>query len=277
MKMSLNLLKATALAACVFLPAAATADSPSFKTGRYALGPTSNLNSFTCASTGEEACKALFQMKSKLTKEELNHLSDSGERAYLGDFVVTRENGEADLYSVKGGVFVGRAGEYRFHSKDSDKAPCQLAKPNVLVCSVYDEDEETETRATLTFQKKDKVDLQVEIAGDSAGASPVIEELIRFVDGQTFTFETEEEYRHDMYISAKLNYLMVDASLNKKWKSLDKKVRDQLLPEQRSWIAEKDQECGAVTMKGSESELTEMYTCQSKMTADRLYEELSNY
>ena len=131
-----------------------------------------------------------------------------------------------------------------------------------------------ESTATLTFAKKNQVQLNVEAAGDPAKADASFEELLRFVDGQNFTFETEEEYAHDMYISSKLAYLMVDAELNKKWKALDKKERDELLPGQRKWIREKDAKCGAVTMKGSEQELTEMYKCQKTMTIRRLYEDL---
>jgi len=282
MKFSGKLLKAAALAAAIIsVPASAVADATSFKTGRYSFGKTSNLNSFTCASTGEEACKALFQMKSRLSKEEVDHLGSPRERAYMGDFVVAKEDGAPDLYSVTGGIFIGRAGEYSFRSKNSDRALCRLTRPEVLVCAVYDRDpnidEVNESTATLTFRKNDKVDLQVEILGDPENISPNFEELVRYVDGQTFRFETEEEYRHDMFVSARLRYLMVDADLNRKWKSLDKKTRDKLLPEQREWISKKEKKCGSVTMKGSESELAAMYACQKEMTEDRLYKELASY
>ncbi|WP_406545370.1 lysozyme inhibitor LprI family protein [Succinimonas sp.] len=280
-RFSSNIIKASALAAaCLLLPAAAMADGSEIKTGRYAMGPGANLDSFTCASTAEDDCKALFDMKDKLTREEQEHLGESGERAYLGDFVVAKEPGNGDLYSVKGGIFIGRVGAYTFSSRDGDKALCQHKEPNKLVCSVYDEDKEAETvnesTATLTFAEKNKVELNVAASGDPEKADVSFEELLRFVDGQTFTFETEEEYAHDMFISAKLGYLMNDANLNKKWKSLDKKVRDKILPEQRKWIKDKDENCGAVTMKGSEKELTEMYNCQKEMTADRLYYDLMN-
>ena len=275
---SSNIIKASALAAAfMLLPAAAMADGSEIKTGRYALGAGANLDSFTCASTAEEDCKALFDMKEKLTREEQEHLGESGERAYLGDFVVARIPGNGDLYSVKGGIFIGRVGAYNFISRNGDKAICQHKEPNKLVCSVYDEDNDYESTATLTFAKKNEVELNIEAAGNPEEADPSFEELVRFVDGQTFTFETEEEYVHDMFISSKLIYLLIDANLNKKWKSLDKKVRDNLLPEQRKWIKEKDAKCGAVTMKGSEKELTAMYDCQKKMTLDRLYKDLSDY
>ncbi len=278
-RFSSNIIKASALAAaCLLLPAAAMADGSEIKTGRYAMGPDANLDSFTCASTAPEDCEPLFAMKDKLTKEEQEHLGESGERAYLGDFVVAKEPGNGDLYSVKGGIFIGRVGAYTFSSKGGDKALCQHKEPNKLVCSVYDEDKEAETvnesTATLTFAKKNQVQLNVEAAGDPAKADASFEELLRFVDGQNFTFETEEEYAHDMYISSKLAYLMVDAELNKKWKALDKKERDELLPGQRKWIQEKDAKCGAVNMKGSEKELTEMYECQKRKTLVRMYEEL---
>ena len=273
MNFSSNFLRVSALVAASFLlPASAMADSPSFKTGRYAFGPGANLNSFTCASSGEEACKALFQMKDKLTKEEQEHLGSSGERAYLGDFVITKEAGDEDLYSVKGGIFVGRAGVYSFQSKDADKALCHLVEPNKLSCSLCDDDD-NESTATLTFVKNNEAELSVEVSEDSP-KDPSFEELIRFVDGQTFRYETEQEYEHDMYISAKLGYLQIDADLNSKWKSLDKKVKDKLLPEQKKWIAEKEKKCGPVNMKGCEKELTAMYTCQRDMTSNRLYNDL---
>lgn len=274
-RFSSDIIKASALAAaCLLLPAAAMADGSEIKTGRYAMGHGANLDSFTCASTAPEDCEPLFDMKDKLTKEEQEHLGEPGERAYLGDFVVAKEPGNGDLYSVKGGIFIGRVGAYNFTSKDGDKALCQLQEPNKLVCSVYDKDSEMESTATLTFAEKNKAELNVEAAGDPANADASFEELVRFVDGQTFSFETEEEYAHDMYISSKLSYLQVDADLNKKWKSLDKKVRDKLLPEQRKWIKEKENKCGAVTMKGSEKELTAMYDCQKTMTLKRMYEDL---
>ena len=91
-RFSSNIIKASALAAaCLLLPAAAMADGSEIKTGRYAMGPDANLDSFTCASTAPEDCEPLFAMKDKLTKEEQEHLGESGERAYLGDFVVAKE------------------------------------------------------------------------------------------------------------------------------------------------------------------------------------------
>ena len=71
--------------------------------------------------------------------------------------------------------------------------------------------------------------------------------------------------------------LGVSPSEVRKWKSLDKKTRDKLLPEQREWISKKEKKCGSVTMKGSESELAAMYACQKEMTEDRLYKELASY
>jgi uncharacterized protein YecT (DUF1311 family) len=273
MKFSSNILRVSALvAAAVLLPASAMADSPAFKTGRYAFGPGANLDSFTCDSSDKEACKALFQMKNKLTKEEREHLGSPGERAYLGDFVITKEAGDDDLYSVKGGIFIGHAGDYTFKSKNADKAMCRLLEPNKLSCSVHDDDD-NESTATLTFVKNNEVKLNVEISENSP-KDPLFEELIRFVDDQIFRYETEKEYEHDMFISAKLSYLKVDADLNSKWKSLDKKVKDKILTEQRKWIAEKDKKCGPVTMKGSEKELTAMYKCQEDMTSKRLYDDL---
>ena len=278
-RFSSDILKAAALAAaCMLLPAAAMADGSYIKTGRYALGPGANLDSFTCAGAAPEDCAPLFAMKDRLTREEQERLEESGQRAYLGDFVVAKEPGNGDLYSVKGGIFIGRVGAYTFSSKGGDKALCQLKESNKLVCSVYDEDKEAETvnesTATLTFAKENEAVLNVAAAGDPANADASFEQLLRFVNGQTFAFETEEEYAHDMYISARLSYFMSDAILSKKWKSLDKKIRNKLLPGQRKWIREKDAKCGAVTMKGSEQELTEMYKCQKTMTIRRLYEDL---
>ena len=277
-RFSSDLMKASVLAAaCMLLPAAAMADGSAIKTGRYALNPASNFDSFTCNSSAEDSCKPLFAIKNKLTREEQEHLGESGFRAYLGDFVVARIPGNGDLYSVQGGIFIGRVGDYKFTSRDADKAICQHKEPNKLVCRVYDQDDDIESVATLTFAKKNEAELTVEAAGNPEEPDVRFEELLRFIDGMTFTFETEEEYAHDMFISAKLGYLLNDAELNQKWKALDKKVRDKLLPEQRKWIQEKDAECGAVTMKGSEKELTEMYRCQKKKTMARMYDELKLY
>jgi uncharacterized protein YecT (DUF1311 family) len=274
MNFSSKFLRVSALvAAAVLLPSSASADSPSFKTGRYTLGHSSHLNSFTCNSSGEEACEALLQIKNKLTKEEQEHIGSSGERAYLGDFIVAKEADGEDLYSVNGGIFIGRAGEYTFKSKDSDKALCHLQEPNKLSCSLCDDDDHKST-ATLTFEKNNVTRLNVQISEESQ-EDPSFEELVLYVDDMTFSYETEEEYEHDMFISAKLGYLQVDAELNRKWKSLDKNVKNKILPEQKKWIAEKDKKCGPVTMKGSEKELTAMYTCQKDMTFQRLYDELN--
>ena len=64
--------------------------------------------------------------------------------------------------------------------------------------------------------------------------------------------------------------LQVDTELNMKWKSLTKAQMDKLLPARKKWIKKKDDKCSAVTMKGTEEELTKMYACHTGMTYDRI-------
>ena len=84
------------------------------------------------------------------------------------------------------------------------------------------------------------------------------------------THEPEDEFRHNMYISSKLTFMVVDGNLNAVWKALPKQVQSRNKKAQLEWVKQKEKKCGSVLMKGSEEQLTAMYKCQLDETLKQL-------
>ena len=82
--------------------------------------------------------------------------------------------------------------------------------------------------------------------------------------------EPEDEFRHNMYISSKLTFMVVDGNLNAVWKALPKQVQSRNKKAQLEWVKQKEKKCGSVLMKGSEEQLTAMYKCQLDETLKQL-------
>ena len=90
------------------------------------------------------------------------------------------------------------------------------------------------------------------------------------LNGAGFALESNDEYLHSSYLSAKLQFAKSDGILNELWKSLDQKTRNKLKSNQRQWIKEKESKCGKVTSKGTDAELIEMLKCQKGFTDIRI-------
>jgi uncharacterized protein YecT (DUF1311 family) len=266
---------------CAFNISAAAADE--IQPGRYA--PTSSENakmfhnrgSFTCYGNGAAYCQS-FEGR-KFTPEE-KELIEGG--PVLADLQIIKDENTGE-YSVAGRVFiirncelatgkiVERDGKYEYNDTF---VKCQKNDNGSISCPFIDPmDEEIKApHAIFTFSQNSPKKIAVAAKVVPEAAELFNSGCFEMIDESIYDYETDEEYEHTMYLSAKLDFLEADGDLNMKWKALTKAQKDKLLPAQRKWIKEKDEKCGAVTMKGSKKELTVMYKCQADMTREKATE-----
>lgn len=274
MNMMRKTVMAARIAAACALSASVCAEAADIPEGRYAYyddGIYYNYDTFFCAGRGAFACDSINE--SALNSEEKKMLDNDG---IYSDLILSRENGE---YSIAGTIDLVKFGSLSTARKpvDEDKYIKQQCSYNtdagLLKCMFYDT-AEYETRGdeagifiifshngnTLTV---DNIDLR----GNT-------DEMYVFrsnaLNGAGFTLESNDEYLHSSYLSAKLEFAKSDGILNELWKSLDQKTRNKLKSNQRQWIKEKDSQCGKVTSKGTDAELIEMLKCQKGFTDIRI-------
>ncbi len=261
----------------------AFAGTPDIRPGRYAPVSSENArayhnrNSFSCSGNGAYYCHNLENTKYKYTPEEQELVYGA---EVNGDIIIRKDEATGE-YSMSAIIYVLRTCEvatrlmsgdydtYRYKDKFVD---CVSDDNGFIHCPLYDPDaaDENVSRVILTISQDNPDSLKITSRvseSDSENFSPY---CFPSIEKAAFVYESDEDFKHNMYISAKLDFMRTDADINHEWKALTKDQRKKALPDQRNWIKEKDKKCGPVTLNGTEEELTKMYRCQADMTEKRV-------
>ncbi len=263
---------------------AATAGEKEITSARYAPVTTGkarvfhNRHSFTCAGNGLAYCEHLPDRKYSPEEEELMEGNN-----VLGDITVLRDRG-GDGYAIAGQIYVMRTCDIATgYYSDQVRAPrlyefepvsCTSNDDGSIDCPLVDPADENDGIVQVFLNIRQDSPKTIRIIGEP---NPDYKDqyspnCFDAIGSTVFHLETPDEFAHNMYLSARLEFNRVDGDLNALWKSLPAGLRKAQLPDQRKWISRKDAKCGAVTMKGSEKKLTDMYVCQIHMTEDRIQE-----
>lgn len=209
-----------------------------------------------------------------LNQEERDFFDNEGDS--VGDLTFTRSG---DKYEMTGSFYVSRTctlSTSRVNSKPDakEKTVCSYNEDKTaLNCTMYEPSSLAEEQVSA---------LPVIVKADGSGGLSIIYDGVQDDDNYALTrcFEVladkvlrpvdPDELNHNLYISRKIDFLRTDGDLNELWKQLPKSSRKKILPEQREWIKKKDKQCGEITMKGTEKELSAMYKCQSEFTEKRV-------
>lgn len=266
----------------ILVPAAAAGDI-SLKDGYYAPVSGSspmvfhNRYSFSCIGRSPGYCD-VFSRKVKLSAEE-RELAEGGRIS--GDLKI--ETAASGARSVTGSIYLPRGCEIAsglYSSTLADEryfrfasTPCDEGEDGSLACSFVDPaGGASASRIRVMLRLEGTDGLRIAASPESAAGAAeeqtgaCLEEMGRTV----FRYESPEEYEHNMFLTARLDFQRADADLNEHWRMLGGAKMPELLKMQRSWIREKDRKCRPVTTRGSEGEMTEIYRCQTLMTEERL-------
>jgi hypothetical protein len=235
-----------------------------------------NRYSFSCAGKDAGYCGALLE-RGRLSREEKQMAKGA---PVSGDLRIERDR-RGD-YSVSGAIYVARGCEIasgfyspkihdeRYYEFESESC---LADANGFIhCEFVDPTNPMTDDKIILSIRRDRdhsIRIATRISGSGEDFNPG---CIREIEKYPFHYEHGDEFAHNMYVTAKLDYMRADADLNSVWDSLERGYRKSILPEQRQWIKRKESKCGSVTMRGNEISLTKMYRCQTLMTEQRTYE-----
>ena len=89
------------------------------------------------------------------------------------------------------------------------------------------------------------------------------------IHGKILDREEEDDYIHNQYVSAKLEFTLEDRILNSTWKGLKDSKKKALKSAQIQWINDKTSKCGTPKDGMSENELINVYRCQFNYTRER--------
>ena len=230
---------AAALTAAVLLTSAACAGE--FPTGRFAVqnnGHFHNFTTFNCIDRGPTFCENLN--RKKLSDEEKKYIQGVPVK---GDLLIEKDQ-NTGKYTAAGNLYVLNNCLYTTaerHGQDPYvKTECGYSEDaGLLKCSLINpfRNHQTGEYTSVTFYLYP---------------------------------DPEDEFRHNMYISSKLTFMVVDGNLNAVWKALPKQVQSRNKKAQLEWVKQKEKKCGSVLMKGSEEQLTAMYKCQLDETLKQL-------
>ncbi len=270
------------LALCSF-QTSVFAEAPDIRPGRYAPVSSENArmhhnrSSFSCAGNGAYYCHNLEKSNAKFTPEEKELVNGS---EISGDIVIRKDDATGE-YSISAKIYVLRTCEVSTDSMVNDDYKAYLYRDKFVDCISDDngfihcplkdpgESDNGENPVLFTISQESPDRLKITARLSESAAESMSPYCMPSIEKDTFVYESEDEFRHNMYLSAKLDFMRTDADINHYWKNMPKEQRKKALPDQRNWIKEKDKKCGAVTMRGSEEELTKMYRCQAAMTEKR--------
>lgn len=272
-----------ALAASGALTSPAVAHEASVRPGIYAPMSSENApvyhnkQTFSCIGNGAAYCAGL-QNNGKFTPEEqemmdgssvngqieLSRDPDSGTYFASGSFYVLRA---CDISSSPAPEEITYANQFRPWWKPVE---CVADDDGAVMCPFYDSYDRDQSNPMLLVLRAGPDDTVTMTARAPQTEDPVFAPGCQSeLEKAVYHYESRQDYDRNMFVSARLNFRLADANLNQAWKSLSDKDRKRLLPAQRAWIREKDKRCGAVTMKGDEKQMTEMYLCQTVKTLER--------
>ena len=264
---------AAALTAAVLLTSAACAGE--FPTGRFAVqnnGHFHNFTTFNCIDRGPTFCENLN--RKKLSDEEKKYIQGVPVK---GDLLIEKDQ-NTGKYTAAGNLYVLNNCLYTTaerHGQDPYvKTECGYNEDaGLLKCSLINpfRNHQTGEYTSVTFylypDENGIVIDNTDVRSDDTG---IDQDCAQKLQNTVLAPEPDDEFRHNMYISSKLTFMVVDGNLNAVWKALPKQVQSRNKKAQLEWVKQKEKKCGSVLMKGSEEQLTAMYKCQLDETLKQL-------
>ena len=251
-----------------------------FPTGHFAYlssfgnGLISNHNTFFCRSDGIDFCIP-FDM-SKLNAEEKKYLSAA---KMYGDVIIEYDE-KNKQFTMSGHILVppyfrlttgfenGTYGKYT-------PRPCTLKteeSPVLLSCEMINPEEfakNPNSKFIIHFASENNDQIYLRTYTYPTYFKDQALKNVGVIHGKILDREEEDDYIHNQYVSAKLEFTLEDRILNSTWKGLKDSKKKALKSAQIQWINDKTSKCGTPRDGMSENELINVYRCQFNYTRER--------